>query len=141
MPKPLLWYSPDPPPAVEPTVYIVDDDAAVRIALQLLARSYGWNAQGFDSGASLLQSELHERDACIVLDLNMPAPDGAEVLRRLRQRGCSIPVLLISGDRHGPRLERVLRDGAQAALAKPFGDQAFHDAVQACLAASPPSDT
>ena len=114
-------------------VYVVDDDPAVRSAVQLLARSCGWRTQGFGSGSDFLGAPVGETGSCLVLDLNMPEMDGEEVLRRLRARGSRLPVLVITGDRQGARLDRVRRLGASDVLQKPFGDDAFQQAVQRCL--------
>ena len=114
-------------------VYIVEDDAAVRSALQLLARSCGWETRAFARGEDFLQTPPANGPACLVLDLNMPGLDGESVLRLLKARGSRLPVLVVTGDRQGPRLERVRQLGARAVLLKPFGDQAFELAVQNCL--------
>ncbi|MDB5971346.1 MAG: two component transcriptional regulator, LuxR family [Hydrocarboniphaga sp.] len=115
------------------TVYIVEDDPAVRSALQLLVRSHGWKPAAFASGLQFLARAPIEERACLVLDLNMPEIDGEEVLRRLRAGGSRLPVLVITGDREGPRLERLMRGGAHSVLLKPFGDAAFQAAVEDCL--------
>jgi two-component system response regulator FixJ len=122
-----------PAPESAQVVYIVDDDADVRGAIQLLVRSCGWRARGFESGQAFLAASLADRDACLILDLNMPQMDGEDVLRELRQRGSSLPTVVITGDRHGTRLDRVRRLGARDVLQKPFTDNAFQAAVEACL--------
>lgn len=138
--------SPDDTSAMQPllagdddehaTVYIVDDDVAVCAALRVLVYSLGWNARSYSSGLRFLDDAPRQHNACLLLDLNMPDIDGEEVLRRLRALGSRLPVLLITGDREGPRLQRVLRSGAQGVLLKPFGDAELSDAVQACLRAA-----
>lgn len=127
-------------PSVDSVVYIVDDDPAVRSALQLLARCCGWRSRSFESGRDFLTQASDESKGCLVLDLNMPQMDGEEVLRQLRARGSQLPVLVITGDRQGARLERVRRLGAQDVLQKPFGEEAFQNAVQRCLD-RPPTDS
>ena len=114
-------------------VYIVEDDPAVRFALQLLVRSYGWDAVAFESGQGFLAARFNEDHACLVLDLNLPSLDGEEVLRRLRARGSQLPVVVITVDREGPRLDRMLLAGASSVLLKPFGDAALHSALHLCL--------
>lgn len=123
------WSTADP----KAVVYIVEDDTAVRSALDLLTRCCGWRACCFASGHEFLDSEIDETDSCLVLDLNMPQMDGETVLRRLRERGSELPVLVITGDRIGAQLERVRRLGVYDVLQKPFGDDAFQTAVQGCL--------
>lgn len=116
-------------------LHIVDDDAAVRSALKLLARVHGWQPRAYESGVEFLNGDLPAGpDACVVLDLNMPVLDGEEVLRRLRASGSTVPVLVISGDREASRMQRMLGNGAQGMLTKPFGDEAFYGAVEACFA-------
>ncbi|MDT0499080.1 response regulator [Algiphilus sp. W345] len=118
-------------------VYIVEDDTAVRSALDLLARCCGWRARSFASGGEFLDSPIDETASCLVLDLNMPQMDGETVLRHLRERGSRLPVLVITADRSGAQLERLRRLGVYEVLQKPFGDDAFQSAVQGCL--SPPA--
>lgn len=124
--------------SVPGVVYIVEDDPAVRSAVKLLARCCGWQAQAWASGAEFLDAAPDEHGGCcLVLDLSMPGMDGEEVLRRLRARGSRLPVLVITGDRQGARLDRVRRLGALEVLPKPFGDDAFQQAVQRCLIRAP----
>lgn len=127
--------SPAPPASPDRIVYVLDDDPAVCSALQLLARVCGWRARGFESGPDFLSSNIDPTSGCLVLDLNMPQMDGEEVLRRLRQSGSRLPVIVITGDGQGARLERMRRLGAQEVLQKPFSDHLFQEAVQRCLAA------
>lgn len=127
--------SPAPPAPPDGIIYVLDDDPAVRSALQLLARVCGWRARGFESGPDFLSSNIDPSSGCLVLDLNMPQMDGEEVLRRLRQSGSRMPVIVITGDGQGPRLERMRRLGAQEILQKPFSDHVFQEAVQRCLTA------
>ena len=131
--NPALIAATSPRPDPNAVVYIVEDDSAVRSALDLLARCCGWRACSFASGREFLDSEIHEAGSCLVLDLNMPQMDGETVLRRLRERGSGLPVLVITGDRSGAQLERVRRLGVYEVLQKPFGDDAFQSAVQGCL--------
>ena len=120
---------PTPAPPTDVVLYIVDDDPAVRSALQLLTHCCGWRARSFDSGAAFLDAQLDDCAACVLLDLNMPHMDGEEVLRQLAARGSQLPVVVITGDRQGARLDRVRRLGARDVLEKPFGEHAFMRAV------------
>lgn len=121
----------------DPLVYLVEDDAAVRNALALLVRSFGWRVDAFANGEQFLTQAPRPWQACVVLDLLMPGLDGEAVLQLLRARGSPLPVLVITGDRDGPRLERLRRSGVAGVLLKPFGAAAFQEAVGACLNLAP----
>lgn len=121
--------------AAMPLVYIVEDDAAIRSALLLLVRSYGWQARAFASGVDFLDSGFEEHGACLVLDLNMPVITGEEVLLQLRRRGSQLPVVVITAETQATIRDRALKAGARCLIAKPFRDEVLHEAVTGCFAA------
>lgn len=122
-------------PAEAATVFIVDDDPAVRSALSMLVLSCGWQPRTFSNGVEFLaeRGDIGTRRACLILDLNMPDMDGEEVLTRLRRQGSALPVVIISAESRPGGCERLLKLGANRVLGKPFQDEVFHDAVSDCL--------
>ncbi len=81
------------------TVYIVDDDAAVRDALGLLLSLNGYRTAFFADAEAFLQGWSPALRGCMLLDIRMPGMDGLTLQKTLRERGCRLPVLVITG--HG----------------------------------------
>lgn len=116
-------------------VAIVDDDEAVRGSLQLLLQSLGWQAQAFDSAERFLAG-LPAAGApdCLLLDLNMPGMNGADLLDRLAVSQPTLPVIVISGRTDSPLAMRARKSGAEDVLDKPFQEQTLKDAIERSLA-------
>jgi FixJ family two-component response regulator len=105
------------------TVYVVDDDAAVRDALVLLLTLYGYSVRAFSGGQSFLDSVDSRTRGCAIVDLRMPDCDGLMVLNELKQRQVSsLPVIMLTayGDIATARL--ALRGGAVDFLEKPVNE-------------------
>ena len=108
-------------PARHKMIHIIDDDEAVRSALALLLRSCGWKSRTFGSAQAYLEALGREEPDCLLLDLNMPGMDGAELYETLVQRGCRFPVVIVTGQPDSPLVTRLLKAGVRAVLAKPVG--------------------
>ena len=104
------------------TVYVVDDDEAVRDSLATLLRASGFRARSFASPLEFLADYRPQEPDCLVLDVRMPRMDGLEVQRRLIARGARIAVIFISGHGDIPMAVEALRRGALDFLVKPFDD-------------------
>jgi CheY-like chemotaxis protein len=117
-----------------PRVAIVDDHPDVAETLAVLVNGWlGYEAQSFMSGADFLASLDRGHPDAILLDLWMPAPDGREVMRELRKRGCAdIPVIIVSaaGDQ---ALTAAVAAGAVAALRKPVERGELESALKRAL--------
>lgn len=115
------------------TVFIVDDNAAVRDALLTLFDSVGIQALGFDSGELFLDQLNPEHAGCALLDVRMPGVCGLELARQMRVRQSELPIVFISA--HGDiRLAvEAMRLGAEDFIEKPFRDQDIIDRVQCCI--------
>lgn len=115
---------------------IVDDDEAVRTAMELLMRSYGWRARAYPSAQEYLEDLARTADAadCLLLDLNMPGMGGAELLERLAARNVATPVIVVSGEAGSPLAARARRAGARAVLNKPFREEELKNEIEALLA-------
>jgi FixJ family two-component response regulator len=104
------------------TVYVVDDDEAVRDSIATLLRASGFRARSFASPLEFLADYRPQEPECLVLDVRMPRMDGLEVQRRLIARGARIAVIFISGHGDIPMAVEALRRGALDFLVKPFDD-------------------
>jgi len=103
-----------------PTVFIVDDDAAVRDALALLMRSADLQCATFPGPGEFLAQYREDAAGCVLLDVRMPETDGLELQRELAARGSRLPVIMLSGHGDIPMAVQALRAGALDFLTKPF---------------------
>ena len=119
-------------PAPPATVYVIDDDDAVRDSLLFLLEVDGLVGQGFANAEAFLRAPT-VAGGCIVSDVRMPGMEGTDLLRLLPLRGVHLPVILITG--HGDLAEaaRALAAGAFDVIEKPFQDAAILGAVRAAL--------
>lgn len=117
-----------------PTVFIVDDDAAVRQSLALLIRSMGMPVETFESAQVFLGACDPERPGCLVLDIRMPGISGLELQEELQRRGVTLPIIFITGHGDVGMAVRAMKSGAIDFIEKPFNDQLLLDCVQAALA-------
>jgi two-component system, LuxR family, response regulator FixJ len=113
----------------EATVFIVDDDEAVRDSLGLLLRSVGYRARCY-AGAKEFLKAFDPRDyGCLVLDIRMPGMTGLELQKHLTEIGCNIPIVFITGHGDIPMAVEAVRQGAVDFLQKPFQDQELVDRI------------
>src|ERR1700722_9318148 len=83
----------------EPIVFVVDDDAAARSAMESLLQSVGLRVETFDSASAFLRREASDGPCCLVLDVRLPGMSGIELQRSLTSTGVNIPIIFITG--HG----------------------------------------
>jgi len=117
-----------------PTVFVVDDDEAVRSSLRMLLKSVGLTASACASAQEFLAGYDPEQPGCIVLDVRMPGMSGLEMQQELNVRGAMIPVIFITGHGDIPMAVEAMQHGAFDFLQKPFRDQDLLDRVQRALA-------
>ena len=110
-------------------VYIVDDDDAMRLALDSLFRSVGLETRAYGSAAEFLTASRSDRSGCLVLDVRLPGTSGLEFQARLEEHDVHLPVVLMTGHGDIPMTVRGMKAGAVDFLAKPFRDQDMLDAV------------
>jgi two-component system, LuxR family, response regulator FixJ len=115
------------------TVFIVDDDDAVRESLCILLEASGYPVAAFSGGAALLGTLSPAARGCVLVDLCMPGMGGFEVLQELRRRGVTIPVILISGHGDVPLAVRAMREGAADFIEKPFTEDLIRLAIDRAL--------
>lgn len=125
--------APKTPGSPEPTVFVVDDDAAVRQSLEWLVGSVGLRTQTYESAQAFLDAYDRERPGCLVLDVRMPGMSGLELQERLAAEGVTLPVIVVSGYADVPTAVRVMKQGAVDFIEKPFSDQAMLDRIQASI--------
>jgi len=117
-----------------PIVFVVDDDASVREAVQRLIASVGLRVQTFGSTSEFLASKRPEAPACLVLDVRLPDASGLELQRDLAAANIQIPIIFITGHADVPMTVRAMKAGAVEFLTKPFRGQELLDAVQEAIA-------
>lgn len=120
--------------ALERKVYVVDDDPGVRASLLALFRSVGMAVATFPTSQSFFEQPLEDVASCLILDLNLPGPNGLDLQDELRREGREIPVIFITGYGNVPASVRAMKAGAVDFIEKPFTDDTLLDAVHAALA-------
>lgn len=123
----------DVPHAPQPTIYVVDDDDAVRDSLKMLLESYQLSVRDFGSVPEFLDGLDPVDNSCLVLDLHLPAMGGFDVMKTLARRGIRLPVIVITGGGDAQTRARALESGAIAFLEKPVDDQALMGAINGAL--------
>ena len=112
------------------TVFVVDDDGALREALASLFRSVGLQARTFASAGEFLQAKLPDTPTCLVLDVRLPGLSGLDFQAELAKANIDIPIVFMTGHGDIPMTVRAMKAGAVEFLPKPFRDQDMLDAVQ-----------
>lgn len=102
-----------------PTVFIVDDDAAVRDSLALLLETAGLAVEAYDGAAAFLAAWRAGRSGCLILDLRMPGLSGPELQVELKRRGVVLPVIFLTAHGDIPTTVQAMQRGAMDFLTKP----------------------
>jgi two-component system response regulator FixJ len=116
-----------------PTVFIVDDDPAIRIAMQALMESVNLNHEIFASADEFLAAGTDQRAGCLVLDIRMPGLGGLELQQELIERGNAPPIIFITGHGDVPMAVEAMQKGAVDFIQKPFRDQDLLDRISEAL--------
>ena len=119
--------------AVDPIVFVVDDDASVRESLKDLLESVGLRVECFELANSFLASRLPDAASCLVLDVRLPGRSGLEFQAELTKAGVSLRIIFITGHGDIPMSVRAMKSGAVEFLTKPFRDQDLLEAVRAAI--------
>jgi FixJ family two-component response regulator len=114
-------------------VYIVDDEEPVRDSLALLLRSVGIATRAFTDGGSFLAAYSGEMRGCVVVDVRMPRIGGLELQQELNRRGCTLPLIFMTGHGDVPMAVEAMRAGALDFVQKPFNDEDMIRRVQRAL--------
>ena len=121
------------PTGAESIVFVVDDDAPVREALQRLMRSVGLQAQTFGTTAEFLNAKLPDVASCLVLDVRLPGISGLDFQSELAKAKIYVPIIFITGHGDIPMSVKAMKAGAVEFLTKPFRDQELLDAIGIAL--------
>jgi FixJ family two-component response regulator len=116
-----------------PVVFVIDDDASVRGALDNLLSSVGIDVRVFASPEEFLRADRPDAPGCIVLDLRLTGRSGLTVQQELAAAGIGLPVIFISGYADVPITVRAMKAGAVEFLTKPFHEQELLDAVHTAI--------
>jgi two-component system response regulator FixJ len=117
-----------------PTVFIVDDDLALRESLSLLMNSANLRSEAFAGAREFLAKVEDDRPGCLILDVRMPEIDGLELQRQLAARGSRMPIIMLTGHGDVPMAVEALRAGALDFIPKPFDSKVLltriHEAIE-----------
>ena len=118
---------------LEQTVFVVDDDDAVRGALAMLMRSAGLAVEVFASAIEFLDRYERGTEGCLLLDVRMPDMSGLELQERLVEEKIDLPVIIITGHGDVPMAVRAIKAGAFDFVEKPFINDVLLERVQKAL--------
>jgi FixJ family two-component response regulator len=113
-----------------PIIFVIDDDSSIRVALEDLLGSAGFEAQSFASTEEFLRSDRPDAPACLVLDVKMPGKSGLDFQRELADSNIRLPIIFITGHGDIPMSVQAMKAGAIEFLTKPFDDQDLLHAIQ-----------
>ncbi|HEX7695928.1 MAG TPA: response regulator transcription factor [Candidatus Acidoferrum sp.] len=116
-----------------PRVFVIDDDAAMRAAIQGLLKSAGLRSETFGAAEDFLRSKRPDGPSCLVLDVSLPGISGLDFQHQLADAGIQIPIIFITGHGDIPMTVRAMKSGAVEFLTKPFHDQDLLDAIRQAL--------
>lgn len=116
------------------TVYVVDDDDAMRESLTWLIESVGLNVETYASADDFLESYYPGRPGCVLLDVRMPGMSGLELQGHLQKQQVTVPVIMITGHGDVPMAVRAMKSGAIDFIEKPFNDEQLLESIRNALA-------
>jgi two-component system response regulator FixJ len=117
----------------EPTVFVVDDDRAMRDSLRWLLESVGLTVRTYSTAADFLREYEPAQPGCLVLDVRMPGMSGLDLQAELVRRGAGLPTIVVTGHAEVPMAVRAVKAGAVDFIEKPFSDQLLLDRVRQAL--------
>ena len=114
-------------------IAVIDDDEAMQDSLRDLIEAAGLVARCFGSAEEFLESDLHRKAACLILDVRMPKMSGLQLQAKLKEEESNVPIIFITA--HGDARMRIqaMREGAVEFLAKPFDHQLLLKRVHAAF--------
>lgn len=115
------------------TIYIVDDDDDARIGTQRLLKSYGYQTETFSSAKSFLDRLPIEGEGCLILDHQMPEMTGMELLDRLSDTDCTLPIVFLTAFGDIPTSVKAIKRGAEDFLPKLSDESELIDAIERSL--------
>ncbi len=116
------------------TVYVVEDDEAVRDSLSLLLQSEGLAVVAYDRATRFLEDWSEDLRGCIVLDIRMPEMDGMELQKALNERHSVLPIIFVTGHGDVPLAVDAMQQGADDFIEKPYREDQLLEKIRAALA-------
>jgi two-component system response regulator FixJ len=116
-----------------PQIYVVDDDDAMRRALDTLLSTVGYKTGVFSRPSEFLANFKPDSPGCLVLDIRMPDMSGLELQQHLNRMGSMLPVIFITGHGDVPMAVQAMKEGAFEFIQKPFRDQDLLDRINHAL--------
>lgn len=118
---------------IQQTVYVVEDDEAVRDSLELLLKSDSKPVKTYESAGSFLADYSDQMAGCIVLDIRMPGMDGMELQKRLNDKHSILPIIFVTGHGDVPMAVDAMKEGAVDFIQKPYREEALLEKIEAAL--------
>lgn len=112
------------------TVFLVDDDEAIRHSASFMLRHAGYTVKTYPDGITFLMDLPLDQIGCVLLDVRMPEMDGLEVQAVLKQRGVNMPVIILTGHGDVPVAVEAMKGGAIEFLEKPYEKKALIAAIE-----------
>src|SRR5262244_4048139 len=116
-----------------PTLFVIDDQRAVRDALREMLSVFGFSVETYESADNFLAAMRNPQVGCIVADVRMPGTDGIALVRELARRKIGLPVVLISGQADVPMAVAAIKAGAEDFIEKPADDTKLVAAINRAL--------
>ena len=117
------------------TIYVIDDDDAVRVSARMLLEAKDFVVRDFPSATTFLGETGGRGADCLLLDIHMPGLNGAELLESLRKKGMALPVVVLTGRLDADMAAHLSRAGASAILEKPAESSVLLSAIHSALTA------
>jgi two-component system response regulator FixJ len=117
----------------EPTIYVIDDDDAVRQSLEFMLKAAGMKSRSFDSAKAFMTVLPEVNSGCVVTDVRMPEITGIDLLRHVKKANPDLPVIVITGHGDISLAVEAMKIGATDFLEKPFDGQQLLTAVRSAL--------
>lgn len=120
------------------TIYLIDDSRVIRQIVTHLLKDSGHTVRPFDSAEQCLEVLVQDGEdpTCLLVDLDMPGMNGAELLQHLAEKHRRIPTVVITGHADSPLAREARATGVQHVLEKPFGANALLEAIEATVVAA-----
>ncbi|AZT83333.1 MAG: response regulator FixJ [Marinobacter sp.] len=119
---------------IQQTVYVVEDDEAVRDSLELLLKSDGKPVKTYENATAFLRDYSEKMAGCIVLDIRMPGMDGMELQKKLNDKHSILPIIFVTGHGDVPMAVDAMKEGAVDFIQKPYREEALLEKIEAALA-------
>ncbi|MEC9083157.1 MAG: response regulator FixJ [Pseudomonadota bacterium] len=118
---------------IQQTVYVVEDDEAVRDSLELLLKSDSKPVKTYESANAFLKDYSDKMAGCIVLDIRMPGMDGMELQKKLNDKHSILPIIFVTGHGDVPMVVDAMKEGAVDFIQKPYREEALLEKIEAAL--------